>query len=376
MVVLDDYTIRFDLKNPNPVFLPTLTINNFGIINPKEVETHKTEKDPYAREWMKTHSTGSGPYMLESWKPGVEISFKANPNYPGGRAAIDRVIYKVVPSEQDRILLLKNGDIDVAYNIAERDIVKLKGEKGIKVYSFPTIGKEFIFMNPSLKPFTDKRVRQAINYAINKDNIMKSVFMGLATPLTSAIPKGMIHHIDMPEYKYDPAMAKKLLAEAGYPNGFTTELAYRIGYTVQEEAAVYAQADLAKVGITANVAKLAPATFTERMKKNELPFGFSNFIAYVNHPAYHLYWQYHGESGYNYPRYNNPKANELIEKLQIELDANKQKDLCTQIQQIVHDDCPEVFLCQFYFNVVMRDNVKGYVFPPDRITRWHYMNKE
>jgi peptide/nickel transport system substrate-binding protein len=376
MVVLDDYTIRFDLKNPNPIFLETLTLNNFGIINPKEVEAHKTEKDPLARDWMKTHSTGSGPYMLESWKPGVEITFKANPNHWAGKPAIDRVIYKVVPSEQDRILLLKNGDIDAAYNIAERDIVKLKGEKGIKVHSFQTMAKEFIFMNSNLKPFNDKRVRQAINHAINVDNIIKNVFMGLGTPNNSAIPKGMIHHLDMPEYKYDPALAMKLLAEAGYPKGFTTELAFRIGYTIQEEASVYVQADLAKVGITANIVTLAPATFTERMKKNELPFGFANFIPYVNHPAYHCYWQYHGESGYNYPRYNNPKVNDLIDKLLIEVDVNKQKDICAQIQRIVYDDCPEVFLCQTYYNLVMRDNVKGYIFFPDRLTRWNYLHKE
>ena len=376
MVVIDDYTLRVDLESSNPIFLLTQNLNNFGIINPKEAEAHKTEKDPYAQEWLKVNSTGSGPYMLEVWKPGEELSFKANPNYWGGTPAIARVIYKVVPSEQDRLLLLKNGDVDVAYNISKRNIVSLKSEKGITVLSFQTVGKEFLFLNPNLKPFTDKRVRQAVNYAINKQNIIDNVFMGLAIPLTSALPKGMKFHIDKPRYKYNPEKAKALLAEAGFPNGFTVDLAYRIGYTVHEEAAVYVQADLAKVGIKANVVKLAPATFTERMRKNQLPFGFSHFIPYVNHPTYHTYWQYHGESGYNYPRYNNPRVNDLITKVQSEMDPDRLREYFTEIQDIVYDDCPEVILVQYFFNVVMRDNLKGYVFYPDRISRWNLMHKE
>lgn len=376
MVVVDDYTIRFDLKNPNPLFVPTLTLNNFGIINPREVNANKTEKDPYAQEWMKTHSTGSGPYVLDSWKPGVELTFKANPNYWAGKPTIERVIYKVVPSEQDRILLLKNGDIDVAYNVAERNVVSLKNQRGITVASYPTVGREFMFMNPSLAPFTDKRVRQAVNHAINKETIIKNVFMGLAIPLVSPIPEGMQFHTPMPEYKQDPAKAKKLLTDAGYPNGFTVDLVHRIGYPIHEEAAVYVQADLAKVGVTAKLVKLAPATFTEQVKKNQVAFGFANFTPYVNHPAYHTYWQYHGDSGYNYSRYNNPEINELIGRAQIELDVEKQREAFTRLQQVVHEDSPEVLLAQFFFSMVTRENVKGYVFYPDRLTRWHLMQKE
>ena len=169
MVVLDDYTIRFDLEDPNPIFLPTQNLNNFGIINPKEAEAHKKDKDPYAQEWLKVNSTGSGPYVLDVWKPGEELSFKANSNYWKGPPAIKRVIYKVVPSEQDRLILLKNGDIDVAYNISKRNIVSLKDEKGIQVLSFQTVGKEFLFLNPNLKPFTDSIGGRAAQKHISKN---------------------------------------------------------------------------------------------------------------------------------------------------------------------------------------------------------------
>ncbi len=376
MVVVDDHTIRFDLKDPNPIFVPALTLNNFGIINPKEVEARKTEKDPQAREWMKVNSTGSGPYVLEGWKPGTELTFRANPHYWAGKPTIERVIYKVVPSEQDRILLLKNDDVDAAYNLSERNVVQLKGDRNITVTSFETVGKEFLFMNPDVKPFTDKRVRQAVNYAVNKDVVIKNVFMGLALPLSSPIPKGMAHHKAMPAYPYDPERAKKLLAEAGYPGGFTIELAYRIGYPAHEEAAVYVQADLAKVGITAKPEKIPPAAFTERARKNQMPFGFSNFVAYVNHPAYHTYWQYHGESGFNWSRFNNPTVNELINRAQIELSQEGQRDLFTRIQDIVYEESPEVLLVQPLFNVVVQKNVKGYVFYPDRLARWDLVTKD
>jgi peptide/nickel transport system substrate-binding protein len=376
MIVADDHTIRFDLKDPNPIFVLALTLNNFGIINPKEVEARKTEKDPQAREWMKVNSTGSGPYVLEGWKPGAELTFRANPNYRGGKPAIERVIYKVVPSEQDRILLLKSGDVDVAYNLSERNVVALKGDRNITVTSFETVGKEFLFMNPALQPFTDKRVRQAVNYAVSKDAIVKSVFMGLALPLSSPIPKGMAHHKPIPPYPHDPERAKKLLAEAGYPNGFSVELAYRIGYPAHEEAAVYIQADLAKVGVTVKPEKIPPATFTERARKNQLPFGFSNFVPYVNHPAYHTYWQYHGDSGFNWSRFNNPTVNELINRAQIELGSDAQRDLFTRIQDMVHDESPEVLLVQPLFNMVTRKNLKNFVFYPDRLTRWDLMAKD
>lgn len=376
MVVVDDLTIRFELKEPNPIFIPTLTLNNFGIINPREVEANKSDKDPLAREWMKTHSTGSGPYVLEAWKPGAELVFKANPHYGGGKPALERVIYKVVPSEQDRLLLLKNGDVDVAYNVSERNVVQLRGEAALGVVSFETVGKEFLFMNPALKPFTDKRVRQAVNHAINKDTVVKSVFMGLALPLSSPIPKGMAYHKALPPYPHDPERAKRLLAEAGYPSGFPIEMAYRIGYPVHEEAGVYVQADLARVGIVARPEKMAPAAFTERARKNQLPFGFSNFVPYVNHPAYHTYWQYHGESGFNWSRYNNPTVNELIGRGQVEVGTEAQREIFGKIQDIVYEDSPEVLLVQPFFSFVARKNVKGYVFHPDRLTRWELMAKE
>jgi peptide/nickel transport system substrate-binding protein len=376
MVVVDDHTIRFDLKDPNPIFALALTLNNFGIINPKEVETRKTEKDPQAREWMKVNSTGSGPYVLEAWKPGTELVFRANPHYHRGKPAVERVIYKVVPSEQDRILLLKNGDVDAAYNLSERNVVQLKTDPAISVQSFETVGKEFLFMNPALKPFTDVRVRQAVNHAINKDTIVKSVFMGLAVPLSSPIPKGMAYHKPLPAYPHDLEKAKRLLAEAGYPGGFTIELAYRIGYPAHEEAAVYVQADLAKVGITVKPEKVPPATFTERARKNQLPFGFSNFVPYVNHPAYHTYWQYHGESGFNWSRFNDPAVNELINRAQVELAPDAQRDLFTRIQDTVYTASPEVLLVQPLFNAVTRKGLRGYVFYPDRLARWDLVAKD
>lgn len=376
MVVTDDQTIRFDLKAPNPIFILTLTLNNFGIVNPREVEARKTDKDPYAQDWMKTNSTGSGPYTLEAWKPGTELVFRANPHWAGRKPAVERVIYKVVPSEQDRILLLRNGDIDVAYNVAERNVAQLRGQRGISVASYETVGKEFLFMNPKVKPFSDRRVRQAIVHAVNREAIIKNVFMGLAVPFTSPFPKGMPFHQDQPPYAHDPERAKRLLAEAGFPTGFPVDLVYRIGYPAHEDAAVYVQADLAKIGVVARPEKMAPATFTERVRKDQVPLGFSNFIPFVNHPAYYTYWQYHGESGYNYSRYDNPRVNELISRAQTEVDDHGQRDLYTQIQRLVHEDAIEVLLAQFFFNVVTRDTVKGYVFYPDRLARWDLVRKD
>lgn len=382
MVVEDDYTLTFNLPQPNPIFLKVMYEMNMAVVNVAQIQKEGGATAEEQNEWAANHPTGSGPYVLESFEPGVQLVLKANPYYWGEPPEFTKIVYKIVPEPQNRILLLKNGDVDIVYEIPLKDFADLKADPNIQAYAIPTLGTLYMLLGRNGEPWSNVKLRQAICYAIPYDTIIQEVTYGLAIPAPSWLPVGLEGFIPASPYTYDLEKAKALLEEAGYPNGqglppITFYL--KQGVPEEEEAAVYIQAELAKIGIQMDIQPLALSAHSEKLASHEKGlFSFQFWIPYVPDPVYSLYWNYKtAESGCcNYSSYSVPEVDDLITKALTEFDPEIRRGYVEEIQKLIAEDPPQIALYHPTWNLAMRAGLTGYSYYPDTLLRFVYFKEK
>lgn len=377
--VIDDTTVKFTLPQPNPMFLKVLQEMNMAIVNVKEIEAKGGSTPEDQQKWASANPTGSGPYMLEKYEAGVELVLTVNPNYWGETPFYKKVIYKIVPDVQNRLLLLKNGDVDVVYEAPLKDLESLQADPNITAYAVPTFGTLFFWLGANAEPWNKLEVRQAIAYAIPYDTIIKDVTYGYALPATSWIPVGLEGHIDASPYTYDPEKSKELLAAAGYPDGKglpPITFYSKQGVPEEEQVAVYIQAELAKIGIQMDIQPVALAAHSEKLASHEPGlFAFNFWIPYVPDGVYSEYWNFKSaDSGCcNYGSYSNPQVDELITKALTELDPKIRDQYIADVQTLVAADLPSMPIYHPSWNLAMLKKVLGYSYYPDTLLRFAQM---
>jgi peptide/nickel transport system substrate-binding protein len=372
-------TVKFQMTKANTLLLGNMGQFGNSILDPKVVEQHKTGSDPFAHDWLSTNvgGTAQGPYQLQSWTSGSQWVLTANPNYHGPQPKIQKIIFKVIPDPSTRYQLLQNGAVDIAYGLPLKDIQKAKENPNIQIVNEPSRNIVFLGMNSKTKPFDNVKVRQAIDYAVPYKTIIDNVLLGYGQQMTSPIPLGTPTHTDQFNvYKTDPAKAKALLAQAGYPNGFSTTLQVASGNDQGKQTAIWVQQALKQIGVKVTISQLPGATYNSRLQKHQLGFFFfNNWISINNDPFYHLYWLFSSDCC-NYTNYDNAQVKSLIDKNLLSADTATRNADSMKIQQMIMNDAPWAFLYQPNFVVAMRSNVKGYTyFPADTFTRYRYLYK-
>jgi peptide/nickel transport system substrate-binding protein len=374
-----DDTVKFDLSKANTLLLGNMAQFGNSILDPKVVDQHKTKADPFAHDWLSTHvgGTAQGPYQLQSWSSGSQWVLTANPNYRGPAPKISKIIFKVIPDPSTRYQLLQSGSVDIAFGLPLKDIQKAKGNPDIRIVNEPSRNIVFLGMNSQTKPFDNVKVRQAIDYAVPYDTIIKQVLLGYGQKMTSPIPLGTPMHTDkFNVYKTDLAKAKSLLAQAGLPNGFSTTLQVASGNDQGKQTAIWVQQSLKQIGVKVTINQLPGATYNSRLQKHQLGFFFfNNWISINNDPFYHLYWLFDSDCC-NYTNYDNQQVKALIDKNLLSNDQAARSADALKVQQMIMNDAPWAFLYQPNYVVAMRSNVKGYTyFPADTFTRYQYLSK-
>ncbi|HEV3311012.1 MAG TPA: ABC transporter substrate-binding protein, partial [Chloroflexota bacterium] len=321
---VNKYEVDFEMSVANKLLFGNMAQFGHSILDPVVIKAHETG-DPYADKWLAAGNTGggeSGPYVLASWAPGNQWVLRANPHFYGPKPSIKTIIEKVVPDASTRLALLKSNAVDIAYGIATSDVAGLKKDKSVHVGIYPSRFVVFLGMNSNLAPFNNVKVREAIDYAVPYKTILKNVLHNYGVPLTSPIPLGTpTHTAKYDRYSTNDAKAKALLKAAHMPNGFTTTLQVAQGSQEGQEAAVWVEHALAKVGITVNIQQMPAATFTDQLQKHQLGFFFfNNWISINNDPFYHLFWLFHSPCC-DYTNYNNPTINGLINKWTLSTDV-------------------------------------------------------
>ncbi len=375
---VDDTTVVVTLEKPTVFALKMFAVNVLDIMSAAKLEEHATEEDPTAHEFFKTNAFGSAAYTLANWTPGVSWEFAPNPNFWNPEALKNGgVINRVVPSPQERLSLLLNGDVDLSFNLLPKDMAELRNNPDIKLFNFEVPWPYYLGMNNRIPPFDRKEVRQAVSHAIPYQTIIDQVMYGFAKPVKSPVAEGMPTS-DYSFWSYDggPAKAKEVLEAAGISD-VTFDLAVLIGFAQNEQIAVWIQSALAEAGITANIKKMTDAEYYDNFNRGQLQGFLGEFYSWVNDPMYHLFFNFVStNAATNATGYNNPRVDEIVLAGLYETDAAKRDAMSKEAQQIIVDDAPWGLLFQVNYVVAGRSNISGYNWNTDVGTRYWMVSKD
>jgi len=368
-VVVDDHTFRVDFPRPNKLALPNIAVPVPLIINSALAKKHATAADPWAIEWVGRNDAGGGAYRIASWRPGNEIAFTRFEEWKSGpKPAMQRVVIRQVASAGSRRALLEKGDADLSFNLPPKDFAELSAAGKLKVVGTPVDAELlYIDMNVTKPPFDNPKVRQAVAHAIPYKAILETALFGRGIGMYGG-PGGAPQTADWPQpspYSTDPAKAKALLAEAGYPDGFKTTLSYDVSTaTTREPIALLVQSSLKDIGIDVEIEKVPGANWYTRLNQKNMPMLIMSFKAWLNYPEYYYYWTYHGgnNSVFNAMNYVNPKLDALIDAARFETDPARYQEQVKGFIGIAFEDVPRIPLVQDYRDVAMQPSIEGYTY--------------
>jgi peptide/nickel transport system substrate-binding protein len=363
--VRDDTTFVINMPAPSAMLLDVLALSNNALLDPDVVKAHATTDDPWASDWLKRNTAGVGPYRLVRNEPSVEVVLEATPDYWGPAPYFKRVVAKYTPNEADRILLLKRKAIDMVIgpnSMSPRNLKSLETEPGLKVVSLPDTNCNFVSMNLKKPPFDNVKVRQAVNYAIPIQAIIPNVLYGYGEQMKSPIPSQTPGHDgSLSPYKYDLAKARSLMQQARLGASPTpVKLAVRVGYEPHEQAAVWIQRDLEKIGFQVRIEKETDATFRQLSSSGDHELSIESWQSWINDPVYHLYLNFHSRAvGTNKGSYANPALDKLIDDNIREGDLIKRAAGVKEAQRILLDDAVWGLLWYDNWTRVMRSELLG-----------------
>jgi ABC-type transport system substrate-binding protein len=311
---------------------------------------------------------GTGPYVLGSWDPGRRLELRRNPHYwDPARSHLDAIVlYENVPRDT-QLMMFEKGELDAAEKLTSPDLIWLASQPAWQPYihRITTMSSYGARMNVRVKPFDDKRVRQALNYAIDKSHTVK-LLNGSATPAHGMLIPGMLgYDTSLQPYPHDPAKARALLAAAGYPHGFDTDYLI-IADDEAERIAVSMQADLAEVGVRLHVSQLSLATFGSEIARPDGPaFSYIGWIADYPDPTTFFDAKFHSraianENSSNDSFYANPEVDRLLDAARVERDAGRRAAMYRQVEQTLYDDAPWIWNYHQNMTEVVQPYVVGY----------------
>ena len=369
--VLDKYTLRFTSSEASPMVMEHFYMTSSAIIDPKVILENATEDDPWAMEYFSRNvDNASGPFRLVSRIPDQEVVFEARENYSFEPQAYDRIIWKIIPSNAERVQLLKSGDIDVAIALGTEDFAALEGAEGVTVQRFPSKNLAYMGLGNRLAPFDDRTVRQAVSYAVDYDDILNNVYKGEAQRLYGPIAPGSYSSLgDSIGYRRDVAKAQELLDGSSY-DGSEVVLSIDAAKGEHELIAVRIQAHLAEIGMDVAIEKLPSPVYAERkVGENRMQMFIDEGLPWIDDPNYTLsVFMLSGVFG-NYAQYENERVDQIINEGWGILDREERARTFEEAQRIIVDDAPWVFLALPDYKIAMRDTVEGFVLYPNAIPR-------
>ena len=368
--VADPFTVIIHLKEPYSPMLTMLAgaIGGLAGISPAAVKQ-------YGKDFAR-HGGGTGPFKFVLWESGQRFVLEANPAWWAGKPKLAGLVYRPIIDENARVSEMLSGGTDITIEVPPDNIATFTASKNFTFYEQSGPHLWYLMLNCKEKPFDDKLVRQAANYAINKEALVGEILKGTATVAAGPTPPAFswAHDNDLKPYPYDPAKAKALLAQAGYPNGvdvtfYVTESGSGMLSPILMGTAI--QADLAAVGIRAKIETYEWNTFLGKIipgMEGKAQVAELSFM--TQDPDMHPFLALRTGAPVNSGRYSNPKVDALIDAARAEPDPAKRAALYKKMQDILADDAPWVFVCNWKQNAVSTAAVKGFKLHPSFTTRF------
>ena len=369
------YTISFNLDEPNPLILkihPNLYNPIYDSVKCKEVAT---TDDPWAKEFIGNDSAGFGAYSLESMARGQQAIFSARADYWRGKPPIDRIIFKEVPTSAARVQLLKGGAVDIAQYLQPLEVMSLKNTPNVIAETVPASFMIWIELNAKMAPFDNVDIRRAMNYAFPMDDVMSSVYQGLASPLDGCMPNIYPGFVGGSPYSYNLEKAKSLLSKAGMGSGFETTLSYNAGDPVQEPIAILYQSALREIGITLNLEKVPAGSFYNSVSKREKAMIFYVDSPWCPDPGYSMTLYFDSESFVNYSNYENSEVDALLKTAAETADEGVRLKAMGEAQEIVMDEAPWTFIAYPNYTMARNTGLTGWTYYTSNNIRFQDFSK-
>jgi peptide/nickel transport system substrate-binding protein len=341
---MDEGTVRFILKEPRASFLVVMAAAAASMVSPTAMMKAGVD--------FAAAPVGTGPFRYASWAKGQQVVLEKFADYWRGAPKIERVVYRPIVEDQARLTELLTGTLDLIVGVPPDFVAQL--ETNAKVNLLKQVGAHvwYLGINNTKKPLDDKRVRQALNYAVNKDAIIRDVLKG-----TGAVSRGPVlpgtwgAEPNLTTYTYDPARAKKLLAEAGYPNGFSTTMwVPESGSGMQSPVAmaIVMQSNLRAVGVNVTLQTMEWGAYIAKLRTREQELFALSWAAGSEDPDMVMYPLFHSSqwspNGPNRALYKNEKFDALLSEARRVTDQAKRAALYREAQKILADDAPWVFV--------------------------------
>ncbi len=339
----DQYTVEIVLSGPNSSFLFNLARGD-SVILPEGVSD------------LKTHPIGTGPFEFVDWKRGSSVTLKRFEGYYEEELPyLDRVVFKFIGDPSTRIAGLRSGGIDaIAYLNSPENALTIRKEPSLKVLEGVTTWEVILSMNNSREPFSNPLVRQAINYAIDRNEVIEGATFGFGEPIGSLMSPSNPNYLDLAWlYPHDPDRAKELLKQAGYPDGFEAQLTLPSTYDLSLRSGKIVADQLEKVGIKLEIQKISWAQWLERVFKNAeydltvIGHAEAFDISIYANPDYYF-------------RYDNERLQEVLNRAEREMDDSRRGKLYAVAQWIIAEDVPSAFLFSAPSLPAMRETVKNW----------------
>ncbi|MBK0327996.1 ABC transporter substrate-binding protein [Rhodobacteraceae bacterium F11138] len=375
--VVDDQTVRFTLNAPYAPFLSNLAYPTGLMVSPAAVKEFGAD---FGR-----HPSGTGPFTFAEWRSNEAVVVERNADYWGDMAGSDVVVFRPITDANTRVAEMLAGGIDLMVEVPPTSLSQFKGD-GFEVAQQAGPHVWFLILNAKEGPFSDVRVRQAANYAINKAAIVNDVLEGTAEVAAGPTPPAFAwaYNDELEPYPYDPDKARALLADAGAEGAELTFYVTEGGSGMLDPIAMGTaiQADLAAVGLKVNIETYEWNTFLGEVNPGlEGKADMAEMAWMTNDPDTLPYLALRTEAwpdqgGFNSGYYSNPKVDELLESARTAVDQDERARLYKEMQAIVQEEAPWVFVANWKQNAVTSDRVQGFALEPSFLLHLQGVTKD
>jgi len=361
---VDPQTVEFILKEPRASFLAVLTAGAASIVSPTAVRKLGVD--------YPLTPVGTGPFKFVAWDRGQRVVLEKNAGYWKHPVKIDRVIYRPIVEGQARLTELLTGALDLIVDTPPDFVPQLESNPKVMVLKQVGVHVWYLGINNQKKPFDDKRVRQALNYAVNKEALVRDVLKGTGSfSRGPVLPNTWGADAALKAYPYDPERAKKLLAEAGYPSGFSTTLwvpESGSGMQLPVAMSTVIQSNLKAVGVNVALQTMEWGAYLAKLRTKEQDLFALSWMAGNEDPDLVMYPLLHSSqwtpNGPNRALYKNEKYDELLHQARLTTDQKKRAELYREAQRILVDDAPWVFVDHEIQTAAHAKRVQGFKLHP------------
>lgn len=364
----DDYTFEMKMTTPFGPILQHLSHPVTSIVNEKAY----TE----AGENYSQHPVGTGPYSFVEWKVDDYVQLTRFDDYWGDTAKIKDLTFRIITESATRSIEVESGGIDLAIQVTPSEVSRLEANDKVVVNFQETFTTNFIGLTTTHTPYENAKVRQAVNYAIDKNAILSVVYQGIGSVGSAPVsPTVWGYNGNLPQYDYNPEKSKQLLGEAGFADGFSTTITTDENQ-VRRDIAEMIQAQLSTVGINVEIVTLERGAYIDKVIKGELDMfvlGWSTF----GDPDYALYASFHSTqhgAGGNMSFYTNPEVDALLENGRTSVNDNDRLSAYAKAQEIIWEESPCVFIQHDTEVTAYNSALKGFNVSPEGYFRFNLMS--